>query len=232
MPDTNIKNLQIVASGLGNLKNNMVFVGGAVAELYADNPAASDIRLTMDVDCVAEIVSKLDYYKLEAELRSKGFMNDTTQGAPICRWVYKGIKVDVMPADLKVMGFSNIWYEGGIENRIQKTLPDGQRISIFSPAYYLASKFEAHKGRGGIDLRQSKDFEDIIYIIYNCSNLFENIANAGCSVIAYLKKEFRALLENPNIVEGIETALPYDADSNSIELVTEIIEKIAGIMLE
>ncbi len=44
MPSTNITMLQTVASGLGELKNEMVFVGGSVAELYVDNPAASDIR--------------------------------------------------------------------------------------------------------------------------------------------------------------------------------------------
>jgi len=33
----------------------MVFVGGAVAELYASNPELSDIRPTLDVDCVIEL---------------------------------------------------------------------------------------------------------------------------------------------------------------------------------
>ena len=55
MPSTNILMLQTVANGLGELKDEMVFVGGAVAELYADNPAASEIRPTIDVDCVIEI---------------------------------------------------------------------------------------------------------------------------------------------------------------------------------
>lgn len=36
--------LQTVANGLGDLKEEIVFVGGAVAELYANDPAASDIR--------------------------------------------------------------------------------------------------------------------------------------------------------------------------------------------
>lgn len=30
----------------------VVFAGGSVAELYAEDPAATDIRPTMDVDCV------------------------------------------------------------------------------------------------------------------------------------------------------------------------------------
>lgn len=50
MHGTNIWMLQTVSKGLGELKDEMVFVGGAVAELYADNPAASEIRTTFDVD--------------------------------------------------------------------------------------------------------------------------------------------------------------------------------------
>ncbi len=57
MPSTNIEMLQIVAMGLGELKEEVVFVGGAVAELYADDPAASDIRPTKDVDCVIDLIN-------------------------------------------------------------------------------------------------------------------------------------------------------------------------------
>ena len=170
MASANISMLQTVANGLGTLKNDMVFIGGAVAELYASNPAASDIRPTLDVDCVIELSSKSEHAKMENELRAKKFANDTSKGAPICRWVYKDIKVDIMPVDSKVLGFTNRWYEEGIENKILKVLPDGTEVYVFSPAYYLAAKFEAHKSRGGNDLRQSHDFEDIIYILDNCSD--------------------------------------------------------------
>ena len=40
MLSTNTTMLQTVANGLGELKNDMVFVGGAVAELYANDPVA------------------------------------------------------------------------------------------------------------------------------------------------------------------------------------------------
>ncbi len=68
----------------------------------------------------------------------------------------------------------NSWYEDGIENKISKTLSDGTEIFVFTPEYYLAAKIEAHNGRGGNDLRQSHDFEDIVYILDNCSELLES----------------------------------------------------------
>ena len=145
MPSVNIIMLQTVAKGLGELKKDMVFVGGAVAELYANDPAASDIRPTLDVDCVIELRTRLQHSRLEENLRTKKFVNDTSKGAPICRWIYYDILVDIMPTDVNILGFTNKWYVEGIENKITKILPDGTEIFVFSPEYYLASKFEAHK---------------------------------------------------------------------------------------
>ena len=221
--------LQTVANGLGELKDEMVFVGGAVAELYANNPAASEIRPTIDVDCVIEISSRLQFARMEENLRARGFTNDTSKGAPICRWIYKYIKVDVMPTDSKVLGFTNRWYEEGIEIKIQKTLPDGTDVFVFPPEYYLAAKFEAHKGRGGNDLRQSHDFEDIIYILDNCPNILENISCSNPSVKEYLKSECQNLLDNPSIIEGIETALPYGSGEESGDIIGKLIREIAEI---
>jgi hypothetical protein len=229
MPSTNIMMLQTVTNGLGKLKDEVVFVGGAVAELYSDNPAASEIRPTLDVDCVIEIRSRLQFSRLEENLRARGFKNDTSEGAPICRWIYKYIKVDVMPTDPNVLGFSNRWYEEGIEMKIQKTLPDGTAVFVFPPDYYLAAKFEAHNSRGGNDLRQSHDFEDIIYILDNCSDIVDNIIASNPSVKMYLKKECQKLLENPNITEGIETALPYGSGEESGDILGMLIREITEI---
>ena len=81
----NIEMLQFIAKGLGELKEEVVFVGGSVAELYADDPATSDVRPTLDIDCVVEISTRKAYYELEDELRKKNFKNDTRPNAPICR---------------------------------------------------------------------------------------------------------------------------------------------------
>lgn len=229
MPSANILILQTVANGLAELRGEMVFVGGAIAELYADHPASSEIRPTIDVDCVIEISSRSQFAKMEEKLRFRGFTNDTSKGAPICRWIYKDIKVDVMPTDSRILGFSNRWYEEGIEIKIPKTLPDGTEIFVFPPEYYLATKFEAHKSRGGNDLRQSHDFEDIIYILDNCLNILENISGSNPSVKMYLKEECQNLLVNPNITEGIETALPYGSGEESGDMLSMLIRKIAEI---
>jgi hypothetical protein len=229
MPADNIEMLQIVADGLKELKDDVVFVGGAVAELYADDPASSDIRPTLDVDCTIELRTYKEHTELEEDLRIKGFANDTSQGAPICRWIYQEIKVDVMPADENIIGFNNQWYPGGVRNKIPKTLPDGSEIFVFPPEYYLAAKIEAHNDRGGTDLRQSYDFEDIIYILDNCTSILTDIRNADQDVKDYLKTECERLFANNGLSEGIECALGPGADSYRVEIIEDLIFEIAAL---
>ena len=64
MASANIDMLQIVANGLEEIKNDLVFVGGSVAELYASDPASSDIRPTTDIDCLIELSSRKEYLTL------------------------------------------------------------------------------------------------------------------------------------------------------------------------
>jgi hypothetical protein len=93
--------------------SEVAFVGGATVCLYVDSIAASDVRATEDVDCVIELAGYHQLPDTEARLRKLGFANAHSKGEPICRWLYKGIKVDVMPTDGKIFGFSNRWYKEG-----------------------------------------------------------------------------------------------------------------------
>jgi hypothetical protein len=224
----NIAMLQSVAKGLEYLREDVVFVGGCVTELYASDPELSDIRATQDVDCIIEISSYMQLGDLEEELRKLKFSHDTSEGAPICRWIYGDIKVDIMPTYSDIMGFSNRWYPDGIKNKIETELPDGSYIYILSPEYYLATKFEAHRGRGGDDLRTSHDFEDIIYIFDNNDNISEIIrVCANVELKQYLKEQCLMLISNDNIIESIDCMLPIGSQEDRIHYVYELIKGIA-----
>lgn len=168
--------------------------------------------------------------ELEEELRLKKFANDSSIGAPICRWIFRGIKVDIMPTDEEVLGFSNKWYSAGFQNKVTKELPDGTPSFVLAPQYYLATKFEAHKSRGGSDLRQSHDFEDIIYIIDNSSEIVDIIKESKPDVKEYLKLEAKRLIENSGINEGVECALPYGSDSDRVELILDRLLEISELV--
>jgi hypothetical protein len=225
----NIDKVQIVAHALCELKEQVVFVGGSVTELYADNPELSDIRPTIDVDCVMDlqIVTYLDYSNLEERLRKLGFQNDMSENAPICRKIYQGILVDFMPVNPDILGFSNLWYKDGVNNKTSITLPDGASIFILSVEYYLATKLEAMHSRGGADIRGSYDWEDIVYVLDNCGKLLQNIQQCNnTNLIEYLKEKFDKLLDNNNIKEIIYSALPYNSDEESVNKVFVLMNEI------
>jgi len=108
--------LETVARILSQVRTTIVFTGGATISLYLDEVAAPDIRPTDDVDCVVEIMSRAEYYNFSNLLRTLGLQETTESGAPLCRWQYEGISIDVMPCDSSVLGFSNRWYRPGIAN--------------------------------------------------------------------------------------------------------------------
>lgn len=210
MAGSNIAMLLEVAKGLGDLNQQVVYVGGSVAELYATDSAAIEVRPTMDIDCVVELATYSKLIELETLLRKKGFHNDMTPNAPVCRWLYKGIIVDIMPDDEKVMQFTNKWYKSGIKHKEEIMLSDDIKIHIFPVEYYLATKIEAVHGRGGHDLRLSHDFEDIIYILNNSDELMHTIAESSDKMLKdYISDNFKKFLDDSNIMEVIECALPY-----------------------
>jgi hypothetical protein len=226
---TNIGMIQCVARGLATLKDEVAFIGGSVAALYAQKPELSDIRPTLDIDCVVEISTYIAYIQLEEQLRVLGFRDDTTAGAPVCRKIYRGITVDFMPINEDILGFSNKWYRSGMNNKMRYALSDDMSIFIFPVEYYIATKFEALNNRGGRDIRGSRDWEDIVYILTNSLELLQRMKSCTDTVLVeYLKGQCSRLLKNNNIREIIYASLPYNAEEESIDAVLDIINEIVN----
>ena len=227
MMSSNLERLKIIAHGLGDLNKETAFVGGSVAELYADDPAATEIRMTEDVDCVIELASYRGLYELEETIRKLGFANDTRPEAPICRWIYKGETVDIMPADKDILGFTNEWYKPAFAYRKEVILPDGTSIFIFPALYYVATKIEAIKGRGGNDLRFSHDLEDLIYVLNNCQQIIAYFdAEQNLTLKEYISHWAHQMLERQNVREEIECVLPY-GDFERLNYIVEILTYFA-----
>jgi hypothetical protein len=76
-----------VALRLGDLKDEVVFVGGSILGILIDDPAGTPVRPTDDVDVVIDVASRPAYDALSRKLLSLGFQPDTSDGAPLCRWL-------------------------------------------------------------------------------------------------------------------------------------------------
>jgi hypothetical protein len=221
----NIVRIKVVAKALKELNNKVVFVGGAVVDLYADDLSRGETRPTDDVDVFMEIVSRVNYVHIEKRLRKIGFKNDMESNV-ICRYKYHDIVVDVMPDDETVLGFANTWYKKGI-NSCQSMKLDDTEITILNVAYFLATKFEAlGSKRHGDDYRLNSDFEDIVYIFDNRTTILQDIFSADNIVNQFLKTSIAVLLIRPNIEEEVSANLER---SNQIFRKNKIMEILRNI---
>jgi hypothetical protein len=56
--DPNVVRVEVVAEALGDLCNELVFVGGCAASFLIDAPSAPPARVTYDVDVIAEVTAR------------------------------------------------------------------------------------------------------------------------------------------------------------------------------
>ncbi len=197
----NIVRIKAVQNSLGDLRDKVVFVGGATVSLYAQREAR-EIRETEDVDILLEIATNWDYAAIEEQLRSFGYQNDPDSRF-VGRYLLSGLMVDLMATDERILGFSNAWYKEGFQTAIDHQIDDLITIKIFDCPHFIASKIEAFKNRGKGDGRLSSDFEDIVFILENRPSVWEEMEQANSPLKEYLKQEFQTFADNPYIEEWI-----------------------------
>ncbi|MEN9335533.1 MAG: hypothetical protein RLZZ500_520 [Bacteroidota bacterium] len=181
-----------VAQGLQELNDEMVFIGGAVISLYTDDPAAEEIRPTVDIDMTINLANYNEWAQMQERLAALEFYPDP-QGQSICSYQYKNIAIDIMPADDSSIGISNRWYKPGFKYLQKIALADGTNINILPSPYFLATKLEAFNDRGKNDFYGSHDFEDIIYLIDNCTTIVDEILAADEEVLHFIKAELSTI---------------------------------------
>ena len=207
----NLDRVALVAKRLGDLRDEVVFLGGSIAGLLVTDPAAPDIRATLDVDLIVEAATRREYYRFHDKLREKGFMEAPEEGV-ICRWKIDQQLVDVMPIKDDVFGFVNPWYPDAVVHPQTYEL-EGLQIQVISAPYFLGTKLEAFKSRGEGDFISSHDIEDIIAVLDGRPKIVEEIEQADARIMEYLSTEFRNLFANEDFLEAIPCHLPPDTGS-------------------
>lgn len=209
--DPNVAMMELVAERLGEaLREELVFVGGAVAGLLITDPAHPTIRPTEDVDLIVHAAARADYQRVEDVLRRQGFVNDISADAPICRWRIGAVTVDVMPTLEDILGFSNRWYPLALKTAGKLLLPSGTGIRMVAAPVFLATKFEAFADRGQNDYLFSHDLGDLISVIDGRDELIAECRNQDAGLKDYLRERVRGLLATPAFREALPGHLPGD----------------------
>ena len=215
MPNPNLERLIAAAALLRPMLGDLVFVGGAVTSLLVTDEGAGLPRTTLDVDAIAEIGSYAEYTVFGERLRALGFSEDTSEGAPLCRWVHSGTILDVMPLDERILGFSNRWYRAAMEAATMHQLFRDLEIRVVTAPYFLATKIEAFRSRGRGDFLASHDLEDLIFVIDGRSTIVEEVQTEAPLLREYLRTEIGGLLATPGFIDALPGYLLPDAASQA-----------------
>jgi hypothetical protein len=198
--------------------------------LLITDKAAPDVRFTVDVDCIIDVITQSGYYTLAEKLREKGFKEMSTGSHPICRWDCDGILIDIMPADKSVLGFSNKWYKDALANAVTIKINNSVSINVISAPYFLATKIEAFKDRGKQDFLLSHDLEDIISLIDGRPEIIDDVSDSPSDLRQYLSLEFSAFIHNNQFTEALPGHLNYTQESEDRKkIVLECMQAIIDV---
>lgn len=226
------RNLDLLVDAARLLKpmlGELVFVGGSTTALLITDKAAADVRPTYDVDAIAEITSYAAYAAFSQRIHELGFTEDSSEGAPICRWRQKETILDVMPLDEKILGFSNRWYKPAMDAAVEHELEAGLRIRAVSAVFFCATKLEAFAGRGKGDYQASHDLEDLIAIVDGRHELVNEIKEAEAEVRTYIAAGTQQLLKTSEFVDSLPGyLLPDPASQGRASILIERLTQIAS----
>ena len=209
----NLAMVRRVAERLGELRDQVVFLGGAATALLITDSAAPDVRATIDVDLIVEIASRGDYYRFAEALSSHGFAEHLGEDAPVCRWRVDGITVDVMPTSAEILGFSNRWYSRAMQTATAMMIADSLTIRVVTAPYFIATKLDAFWSRGKGDFMASHDLEDIIALLDGRQEIAEEVPLADSEVRRFLSGTFEKFLSDSRFLEALPGHLLLDQAS-------------------
>ena len=228
--DPNIEILIGTVNLLGPLADEMVFLGGCATGLLVSDPASPSIRITQDVDVIVEVATLGEYHRLSADLRKRGFREDVSPEAPVCRWKAGNSVLDVMPTHLKILGFGNRWFGPALKTAISIELYTKRTIRLVTGPCFLATKFEAFEGRGKGDYLLSHDMEDIVAVLDGRPELIGEIRESSKKLRAYLSEKLVGMFNDPQFIDALPGHLSPDMASQArLPLLLERIREIIRI---
>lgn len=210
MANPNLELLQTAVAHLGDLTEELVFVGGCTTGLLITDEAAADIRATKDVDAIVEALTYAQYINFEERLQKAGFRRDISPDAPICRWTKGETLLDVLPINEDILGFKNSWYADAVKTSESREISPGSSIRVVTPPYFVATKLEAFADRGKDDFLASRDLEDLIAVINGREELTNEIQAAPQTVRTYIGEFMKKLLDKREFIDAIPGHLMPD----------------------
>lgn len=213
-----LRSVAIVAEALEADLDRVVIVGASAAAFYDLSPAVQ-LRFTEDVDVIVEVLTNSRYEQFVGRLRDERLLRDPplNEDTPICRYSIRGVLVDLLPVDGRVLGFENPWYPDAVKTAAWRPLPNGASIRVVDPTHFVATKLCAFLGRGNGDYFASADIEDVLTVLFGARDLVDELRSGRDAVHEWIRAEFARHLAQPRFRSalpghfGVGLLPPFDA---------------------
>jgi predicted nucleotidyltransferase len=194
------KRLVLVAEAVGDLRERIVFIGGALAPLLHSDPPFRGARITSDVDAIIATVSYVEAQRVQDEMVRLGFRHDLADPRHLHRWVGAvGVPFDLVPAGEHLGAASGPTDRLAVETAARTTLTTGLTIRHASAPGFLALKWAAYQDRGRKDPLYSDDLLDILALLASRPTLVAEVAAVPLELRTYVAEQSKAFFADPNV---------------------------------
>jgi predicted nucleotidyltransferase len=193
--------------------------------LITDDFSKESARYTDDVDLITGVIGQISWHKFEKTLTQEKGFSRSMEDKVLCRLYLGWLKVDFMPYDGSILGFTNRWYKKALLTAQQHNLADEYVIRVVTPPLFIATKLEAYRGRGNNDPIGSKDVTDIIALFDGRPSLVDEIRQADQDIREYISRQLTELLENSDFDYAVQGSTRSDKGRESL-----IFQRIEDVM--
>jgi hypothetical protein len=159
---------------------------------------------------IIEVVTEHAIAPLEQRLRDAGFTHDSSERAPLCRWLLGSLQVDIMPTKGARHGLNTVWFAEALAAATAVTF-GGSTFRVASPVGFLATKYVAFCDRGQGDFFASHDVEDFIAVVDGRAWIADEVNHAAEPLRGVVVSAVSEWLGAADFVEALSGLLPFDA---------------------
>jgi hypothetical protein len=220
-----------VARALGDLRERVVFIGGAIAPLLQIDPPFGGARPTTDVDAIAVTVGYSDYGRLQDELRHRGF-SESLDSPHAHRWLAPGepsTKFDLVPAGIHLGASGNEIDQAALDTSVRTELDSSLVIRHASAPGFLALKLAAYRDRGKEDPFTSSDLEDIFALLASRRSIVAETSTAPMALRAFIVEQTKLLLESDDLEDLVAGHLANVDRARAAEVIGVLHKTLAQI---
>ncbi len=224
-----IELLNHASQQLGELCQEVVFLGGAVVGLLLTEKGGQPLRVTKDVDVAIEVgASILELHALDRRLLSLGFRNDME--GPTCRYLHGITLIDVIPVNPETTVWVNPWYPLALATAWSHTLDNGIAIKVIDPVCFLGTKMTAFRSQSREhhdDIFLSRDFSDMVRLIDGRATIVAEAAEANIDLRAFLKEQFGNVLKSDYLDEALQAYVEPGREGLVLERIRNLASDLA-----